>query len=132
MLLPYTVDKLCDLYSSLIFIRSFFGTILGNSKPQRKLRRRRKVFGAGINVLYIYGIKVDNRPQDKADSFFTTQRLNYISNRTRSLRPRVGELRDVDAEGVTASVQQLESQAKALLRSVRPTSFTKLCNYRPF
>ncbi|KAH9634640.1 hypothetical protein HF086_000612 [Spodoptera exigua] len=55
--------------------------------------------------------------QDKADSFFTTQRLNYIANQTQTLRPRVGELRNVDVAEVTTAVKTLENSAKNLLRS---------------
>ncbi|KAG6444669.1 hypothetical protein O3G_MSEX003477, partial [Manduca sexta] len=55
--------------------------------------------------------------KDKADSFFTTQRLNYISNQTEQLRPRLAELKNVDSEKVAASVKSLETSAKNLLRS---------------
>ncbi|CAB3226438.1 unnamed protein product [Arctia plantaginis] len=55
--------------------------------------------------------------KDKADSFFTTQRLNYIANQTQLLRPKVAELRNVEVENVTASVKTLETSAKNLLRS---------------
>ncbi|XP_060809379.1 laminin subunit alpha [Amyelois transitella] len=55
--------------------------------------------------------------KDKADSFFTTQRLNYISNQTEALRPRVSELQNVDLADVTTAFKTLESAAKNLLRS---------------
>lgn len=56
--------------------------------------------------------------QDKADSFFTTQRLNYIANQTQLLQPRVAELRNVDIADVTSAFKALETAAKNLLRSV--------------
>lgn len=59
--------------------------------------------------------------QDKADSFFTTQRLNYIANQTELLKPRVSELKNVELETVTSSVKTLETSAKNLLRSVSTT-----------
>ncbi|XP_075991137.1 laminin subunit alpha isoform X2 [Anticarsia gemmatalis] len=55
--------------------------------------------------------------KDKADSFFTTQRLNYIANQTQTLRPKVAELKNVDVENVTTAVKSLENTAKNLLRS---------------
>ncbi|KAM3968484.1 laminin subunit alpha [Aphomia sociella] len=55
--------------------------------------------------------------KDKADSFFTTQRLNYISNQTELLRPRVADLRNVDLEHVTIELKTLETAARNLLRS---------------
>ncbi|CAK1588443.1 unnamed protein product [Parnassius mnemosyne] len=55
--------------------------------------------------------------RDKADSFFTTQRLNYISNQTEQLKPRVTELRNVDLGEVTSAVKSLETTSKNLLRS---------------
>ncbi|XP_032527888.2 laminin subunit alpha [Danaus plexippus] len=55
--------------------------------------------------------------KDKADSFFTTQRLNYIANQTELLKPRVSELKNVELETVTSSVKTLETSAKNLLRS---------------
>ncbi|KAL0902126.1 hypothetical protein ABMA27_000070 [Loxostege sticticalis] len=55
--------------------------------------------------------------KDKADSFFTTQRLNYIANQTELLRPKVAELKVVDLEDVTAAFKTLETGAKNLLRS---------------
>lgn len=55
--------------------------------------------------------------QDKADSFFTTQRLNYISNQTEFLRPKVLDLKNVDLKEVADAVKQVESNAKNLLRS---------------
>ncbi|KAJ8736784.1 hypothetical protein PYW07_000055 [Mythimna separata] len=55
--------------------------------------------------------------KDKADSFFTTQRLNYIANQTKLLQPRVAELKNVDVADVTAAVKTLENSAKNLLRS---------------
>lgn len=62
-------------------------------------------------------------PQDKADSFFTTQRLNYISNQTKLLRPKVAELKTVDVADVTSAVKNLETTAKNLLRSVSIPAF---------
>lgn len=61
--------------------------------------------------------------QDKADSFFTTQRLNYISNQTEQLKPRVTELRNVDLVEVTSAVKALETSSKNLLRSVSIKSY---------
>ncbi|XP_045458049.1 laminin subunit alpha [Melitaea cinxia] len=55
--------------------------------------------------------------KDKADTFFTTQRLNYISNQTELLKPRITELRNVDLREVTSAVKGLETNAKNLLRS---------------
>ncbi|XP_037870167.2 laminin subunit alpha [Bombyx mori] len=55
--------------------------------------------------------------KDKADSFFTTQRLNYISNQTELLRPKVAQLKTVDIGEVTSSIKTLETSAKNLLRS---------------
>ncbi|XP_045509429.1 laminin subunit alpha [Colias croceus] len=55
--------------------------------------------------------------KDKADSFFTTQRLNYIANQTEQLRPRLAELKNVDVDEVTSRVKTLETSAKNLLRS---------------
>ncbi|XP_049703370.2 laminin subunit alpha [Helicoverpa armigera] len=55
--------------------------------------------------------------KDKADSFFTTQRLNYIANQTQSLRPKVADLKNVDVADVTTAVKTLENSAKNLLRS---------------
>ncbi|XP_046976709.1 laminin subunit alpha [Vanessa cardui] len=55
--------------------------------------------------------------KDKADTFFTTQRLNYISNQTELLKPKVAELKNVDLEEVTTAVKGLETSAKNLLRS---------------
>ncbi|VVC86157.1 unnamed protein product [Leptidea sinapis] len=55
--------------------------------------------------------------KDKADSFFTTQRLNYIADQTEQLRPKVAELKSVDLEEVTSAVKILETSAKNLLRS---------------
>ncbi|XP_034839290.1 laminin subunit alpha [Maniola hyperantus] len=55
--------------------------------------------------------------KDKADSFFTTQRLNYISNQTELLKPKVTELRNVELSEVTSAVKALETNAKNLLRS---------------
>lgn len=56
--------------------------------------------------------------QDKADSFFTTQRLNYIANKTQSLQPRVAALKAVDLVNVTSAVESVEISAKNALRSV--------------
>ncbi|XP_048488928.1 laminin subunit alpha [Plutella xylostella] len=55
--------------------------------------------------------------KDKADSFFTTQRLNYIWNQTQVLRPQLQQLQAVDAAAAAAAVAALEGQAKAALRS---------------
>ncbi|KAJ8738019.1 hypothetical protein PYW08_000614 [Mythimna loreyi] len=55
--------------------------------------------------------------KDKADSFFTTQRLNYIANQTKLLQPKVAALKNVDVADVTAAVKSLENSAKNLLRS---------------
>ncbi|XP_049885179.1 laminin subunit alpha [Pectinophora gossypiella] len=55
--------------------------------------------------------------KDKADSFFTTQRLNYISNQTQELRPKVAELKNVDDAEASSAVKALETSAKNLLRS---------------
>ncbi|XP_059055423.1 laminin subunit alpha [Achroia grisella] len=60
--------------------------------------------------------------KDKADSFFTTQRLNYISNQTNSLRPRVAELRNVDLDNVTNKLKTVEDTAGKLLRSAEYTA----------
>lgn len=57
--------------------------------------------------------------KDKADTFFTTQRLNYISNQTELLKPRITELKNVDLGEVTSAVKGLETNGKNLLRSVK-------------
>lgn len=60
--------------------------------------------------------------QDKADSFFTTQRLNYIANQTELLRPKLAELKTVDIDEASEAVKKLETSAKNLLRSVKKHS----------
>ncbi|XP_063394216.1 laminin subunit alpha [Cydia fagiglandana] len=55
--------------------------------------------------------------KDKADSFFTTQRLNYISNQASTLRPRLAELRSVDLNAATSAVDSIENAGRGLLRS---------------
>ncbi|KAI8431212.1 hypothetical protein MSG28_001250 [Choristoneura fumiferana] len=55
--------------------------------------------------------------KDKADSFFTTQRLHYISSQTSALRPRLAELRNVDVDAAAAAVKTVETSGRGLLRS---------------
>ncbi|KAJ0183974.1 hypothetical protein K1T71_000397 [Dendrolimus kikuchii] len=55
--------------------------------------------------------------KDKADSFFTTQRLNYIANQSELLRPKLAKLKAVDVNEASEAVKVLETSAKNLLRS---------------
>lgn len=71
-----------------------------------------KVLYFSMNVIF-FSFK------DKADTFFTTQRLNYISNQTELLKPRITELKNVDLGEVTSAVKGLETNGKNLLRSVK-------------
>lgn len=57
--------------------------------------------------------------QNKADSYFTTQRLNYIANQTEYLRPQIVNLKNVDVAQITEDIAILERNARNLLRSVR-------------
>lgn len=60
--------------------------------------------------------------QNKADSYFTTQRLNYIANHTEHLKPQIGNLKNVDVAQITEEITKLENSARNLLRSVRTKS----------
>ncbi|KAI5640962.1 laminin G domain-containing protein [Phthorimaea operculella] len=56
--------------------------------------------------------------ENKADSFFTTQRLNYTAAQLEALKPRVLRLRSVDDEQAAAAVDALDNTVKTLLRSL--------------
>ncbi|XP_026331928.1 laminin subunit alpha isoform X2 [Hyposmocoma kahamanoa] len=64
--------------------------------------------------------RLANETQDfknKADSYFTTQRLNYIANQTELLRPKIKTMKYVDVAKVTEEITKLENNARNLLRS---------------